>query len=252
MRYSMKHFALTVALMLSTTMVWAANEVTIIKKLNGKTNSSAGTVTSAVSNGKCTLTVTPADGNYITVDFITAERLVSGNMAQAPRRRIGMDNMLTVSAVSSSDDPSGETKYTFDMPGADYYVEVIADFQSRTNISGATITLAQTAFAYDGEAKTPDIQNVVVGANLLTSDDYSIEYSDNINAGTATVTLTGQRTYTGTATADFTIGKATITPTVTIEGWSYGSTPSTPVVTGNSGNGDVTITYCRDCELRGC
>ena len=243
MRYSMKHFALTVALMLSTTMVWAANEVTIIKKLNGTTNSSAGTVTSAVSNGKCTLTVTPADGNYITVDFITAERLVSGNMAQAPRRRIGMDNMLTVSAVSSSDDPSGETKYTFDMPGADYYVEVIADFQSRTNISGATITLAQTAFAYDGEAKTPDIQNVVVGANSLTSDDYSIEYSDNVNAGTATVTLTGQRTYTGTATADFTIGKATITPTVTIEGWSYGSTPSTPVVTGNSGNGDVTITY---------
>ena len=243
MRYSMKHFALTVALMLSTTMMWAADEVVIIKKLNGTTNSNAGTVTSAVSNGKCTLTVTPADGNYITVDFITAERLVSGNMAQAPRRRIGMDNMLTVSAVSSSDDPSGETKYTFDMPGADYYVEVIADFQSRTNISGATITLAQTTFTYDGEAKTPDIQNVVVGANSLTSDDYSIEYSDNINAGTATVTLTGQRTYTGTATADFTIGKATITPTVTIEGWSYGSTPSTPVVTGNSGNGDVTITY---------
>ena len=243
MRYSMKQFALTVALMLSTTMMWAADEVVIIKKLNGTTNSNAGTVTSAVSNGKCTLTVTPADGNYITVDFITAERLVSGNMAQAPRRRIGIDNMLTVSAVSSSDDPSGETKYTFDMPGADYYVEVIADFQSRTSISGATITLAQTAFAYDGEAKTPDIQSVVVGGKSLTSDDYSIEYSDNINAGTATVTLTGQRTYTGTATADFTIGKATITPTVTIEGWSYGSTPSTPVVTGNSGNGDVTITY---------
>jgi hypothetical protein len=73
----MKQFALTVALMLSTTMMWAADEVTIIKKLNGITNSSAGTVTSAVSNGKCTLTVTPADGNYITVDFITAERLVS-------------------------------------------------------------------------------------------------------------------------------------------------------------------------------
>ena len=229
--------------MLSTTMMWAADEVVIIKKLNGTTNSSAGTVTSAVSNGKCTLTVTPADGNYITVDFITAERLVSGNMAQAPRRRIGMDNMLTVSAVSSSDDPSGETKYTFDMPGADYYVEVIADFQSRTNISGATITLAQTTFTYDGKAKTPDIQSVVVGGKSLTSDDYSIEYSDNINAGTATVTLTGQRTYTGIATAEFTISKATITPTVTIEGWSYGSTPSTPVVTGNSGNGDVTITY---------
>ena len=249
MRYSMKHFALTVALMLSTTMMWAADEVVIIKKLNGTTNSNAGTVTSAVSNGKCTLTVTPADGNYITVDFITAERLVSGNMAQAPRRRIGMDNMLTVSAVSSSDDPSGETKYTFDMPGADYYVEVIADFQSRTNISGATITLAQTTFTYDGEAKTPDIQSVVVGGKSLTSDDYSIEYSDNINAGTATVTLTGQRTYTGTATADFTISKAYLTVegvrelTVSITGWKYGAEHAGPTVSGNLGNADVTYTY---------
>ena len=96
------------------------------------------------------------------------------------------------------------------MPGADYYVEVIADFQSRTNISGATITLAQTTFTYDGEAKTPDIQSVVVGGNSLTSDDYSIEYSDNINAGTATVTLTGQRTYTGIATARISIFAFTI------------------------------------------
>ena len=49
MRYSMKQFALTVALMLSTTMMWAADEVTedvtIVKKLNGTTNSGAGTVT---------------------------------------------------------------------------------------------------------------------------------------------------------------------------------------------------------------
>ena len=90
MRYSMKQFALTVALMLSTTMMWAADEVVIIKKLNGTTNSSAGTVTSAVSNGKCTLTVTPADGNYITVDFITAEPLQYCGNTRIPVEKVAV------------------------------------------------------------------------------------------------------------------------------------------------------------------
>ena len=210
MRYIANKFVLTVVMLLSATMMWAADEVTedvtIVKKLNGTTNSGAGTVTSAISNGKCTLTVTPASGNYITVDYITAERVVSGGVAQAPRRRaVGMDNNIVVSAVSSSADPSGETKYTFDMPGADYKVEVVANFQSRTSISGATITLAQTTFTYDGEAKTPAIQSVVVGGKTLATNDYSFEYSNNINVGKATVSLTGQRTYMGSATAEFTI-----------------------------------------------
>ena len=36
-----------------------------------------------------------------------------------------------------------------------------------------------------------------------------------------------------------TIGKATITPTVNITGWTYGGEASTPSVTGNTGNGTV-------------
>ena len=244
MRYSIKQLVMTVALLLSTTMAWAASEVTIIQKLNGSTSSSAGTVTQSISGGKCTLTVTPAEGNYITVDFITAERTVSGGIAQAPRRRTpGMDNNITVTAESSSADPSGVTKYTFDMPGADYDVEVVADFQKRTSISGAVITLTETSFTYTGQEKTPAIQSVVVSGKSLSTNEYSVEYSNNTNAGKGTVTVTGLRTYNGTATADFTIGKATFTPTVTLQGWAFGAEPNSPVVTGNLSNGAVTFTY---------
>ena len=244
MRYSIKQLVMTVALLLSTTMAWAAGEVTIIQKLNGSTSSSAGTVVKSISGGKCTLTVTPAEGNYITVDFITAERTVSGGIAQAPRRRTpGMDNNITVTAESSSADPSGVTKYTFDMPGADYDVEVVADFQKRTSISGAVITLTETSFTYTGQEKTPAIQSVVVSGKSLSTNEYSVEYSNNTNAGKGTVTVTGLRTYNGTATADFTIGKATITPTVTLQGWTYGTDANTPVVSGNTGNGIVTYAY---------
>ena len=244
MRYSIKQLVMTVALLLSTTMAWAAGEVTIIQKLNGSTSSSAGTVTQSISGGKCTLTVTPAEGNYITVDFITAERTVSGGIAQAPRRRTpGMDNNITVTAESSSADPSGVTKYTFDMPGADYDVEVVADFQKRTSISGAVITLTETSFTYTGQEKTPAVQSVVVSGKSLSTNEYSVEYSNNTNAGKGTVTVTGLRTYNGTATAEFTIAKAAITPTVTLQGWTYGTDANTPVVSGNTDNGEVTYTY---------
>ena len=116
MKYIAKQLMMMVLLMTTATTVWAAGTVTVVKKLNGTTNSSAGTVEQLISNGTCTLTVTPADGNYITVANITAERVVTGGSAQAPRRAGGepsMDNNITVTAVGSTTDPSGVTRYSF-------------------------------------------------------------------------------------------------------------------------------------------
>ena len=53
----------------------------------------------------------------------------------------------------------------------------------------------------------------------LTADDYTVKYANNVNAALAsdnlapTVTVTGKGNYTGSASAHFTIGKAT--PTIT-------------------------------------
>ena len=48
---------------------------------------------------------------------------------------------------------------------------------------------------------------------------------------------------TETGPINVTIAKAGITPTVTIQGWSYGATTNAPTVSGNTGNGTVTYTY---------
>ena len=75
---------------------------------------------------------------------------------------------------------------------------------------------------YTGEAIEPAL-TVKNGETALTADtDYTAEYSDNINAGTATVTITGIGIYTGTAQATF-----TIVPAVSSE--ISGSTGSTSV-----------------------
>ena len=43
-----------------------------------------------------------------------------------------------------------------------------------------------------------------------------------------------------------TIAKAEITPTVAIDGWTYGTSPNIPIVTGNMGSGAVTYEYFTD------
>ena len=79
---------------------------------------------------------------------------------------------------------------------------------TRASLSGATISLSQSAYTYDGTQKMPTV-TVSKNSRTLTRDtDYTLEYSNNINVGTATVTITGIGNYTGTATKQFTINAA--------------------------------------------
>ena len=102
---------------------------------------------------------------------------------------------------------------------------------------------------YDGSAKTP-AYTVKSGEKILTAGtDYELTYSNNTNAGTATVTATGLDNYAGaTGSAEFTIAKAAIDPKLTMDGWTYGETAKEPTVTGNTGNGAVTYTYYSDAS----
>ncbi|MBQ9493211.1 MAG: InlB B-repeat-containing protein, partial [Oscillibacter sp.] len=110
------------------------------------------------------------------------------------------------------------------------------------------ITLSETSYAYDGAAKKPAV-TVKKGGLTVPAAEYTVAYADNINAGTATVTLTdvdgGNFTVSGKTT--FTIASAEIAPSVTLDGWTYGETANAPSVTGNSGDGAVTYEY----KLRG-
>jgi len=57
---------------------------------------------------------------------------------------------------------------------------------------------------YTGSEIQPPL-TVTVGGNTLTTDDYTPSYSNNTDAGSATVTIVGKGNYTGTSTANFTI-----------------------------------------------
>lgn len=76
----------------------------------------------------------------------------------------------------------------------------------RTDISAAVVTAANQT--YSGSALTPT-PTVVLNGTTIPSSGYDVTYSNNTNAGSATITVMGKGDYTGTATGTFTINPAT-------------------------------------------
>ena len=73
------------------------------------------------------------------------------------------------------------------------------------DLSKAEIELSQTEYVYDGTARMPDV-TVTYGKQQIESSQLYIEYSNNVNAGTATVTVTPATSdYKGVKTAEFTL-----------------------------------------------
>ena len=77
------------------------------------------------------------------------------------------------------------------------------------SITDDTITVESIpSQTYTGNEITPEITVKDGDKTLMKGTDYSVQYSDNTNAGTATVTIDGVDKYTNRCTVQFTINKA--------------------------------------------
>lgn len=123
-----------------------------------------------------------------------------------------------------------------------------------------SITLEQTSYIYDGKPKTPSV-TVKMGEKVLDPSDYTVTYSDNINVGTATVTVTGRLPYSGIQRVTFTISeaaKADISKSRVIllkTKYIYDGTAKTPSVTVKMDgkvlvlNTDYTVAYSNNTNI---
>ncbi len=103
---------------------------------------------------------------------------------------------------------------------------------SPRSIAGATVTTEPVSHTYDGNAKKPAVKQVkLANGTVLSSGDYLVAYSNNVNAGTATVKVTGQGNYSGTASTTFAISPAPITGvSLGRTSYVYDGTAKTPAV----------------------
>lgn len=73
--------------------------------------------------------------------------------------------------------------------------------------SANVVTLESHYFTYNGE---PINIRPIVNDNILKENDYTVEYSDPVNAGIGTATITGKNSCTGSVTVEYEIYRASI------------------------------------------
>lgn len=91
----------------------------------------------------------------------------------------------------------GDNNFT----GSRAVTETITEFPLLSKASIAKIPNQD----YDGNAKTPALTVKVAGKSLVINEDYIVEYSNNIEAGKATVVIRGIGSYAGSKSANFKI-----------------------------------------------
>ena len=179
-----------VALLLMTIGIRAEQMVNVIvNPVN------TGTVTYDISEGVCTLTVTPAPGYYL--KNLAAAATLKGTAMQAPRRNIPVDDgMLAINAVNEFADSADVSSYKFDMPTENFNVEVTATFE-RGNIivNGKAVTYVNRVDVLgDGKVSfNADLDELTLkGITFTNTEGWAFEFGENITD--ITVMLEGTNT----------------------------------------------------------
>ena len=108
-----------------------------------------------------------------------------------------VDATVAVKANSNFDDPT------------DTSILKVNSKISNATLKSEYIKLKETSFTYNGQAVKPDF-DVVIGGHIVNPNQYTAKYTNNVNAGTATLTVSANDNsdYQGTASITYTIQSA--------------------------------------------
>ena len=241
------------------TTVIPASEYTVTYGNN--TNAGKATVTvkdqdggNYVVSGTATFTITKAELSGVTVSLKgwtygdTAKTpTVSGNLGGGNvTYQYKADNASTYTSTVPTNAGAYTVKATVTESANYKAATATGSFTiAPKTVTNAAVTLSQTSYAYTGRAFQPSV-TVKDGTTVIPASEYTVVYTDNINVGTATVTVSDRAggNYVVSGTATFTITKAALSGvSVSLGGWTYGDTAKTPTVSGNLGNANVTYQY---------
>ena len=140
------------------------------------------------------------------------------------------ENLGTLTVVPQSINPVDPTEPTDD-PNQPVY-------------NGVQVSTPENVI-YNGQTQNQPIQVTDADGNALPEDAYTVTYTDAVNVGTVTVTITGQGNYAGQVTRTYQITPATLTVTTpsatkTFDGAALTNTAGT--LEGLQGNDSVAFT----------
>lgn len=154
------------------------------------------TVTNLIGTDACDVTVTGAETNASATSYTATATALSNNNYALPS---GVTQTFTINPLAATPD---------------------------------VVLTIPTSYVYDGTAKTPAVAVSVSGV-ALTTDDYSVAYTDNINAGRAAAkaTVTLKRNYSGSKVETFDINPLTATLSWGNTTFVYNGTAQAPTAT---------------------
>lgn len=120
-------------------------------------------------------------------------------------------------------------------------LDIVQAARQRIDLTNAVVTASNQT--YNGSAKTPT-PTVTLNGSTVPSSGYDVSYSNNTNAGTATIIITGKGDYTGTASGTFNIAKANPTYTApTAKSLTYSRSAQSLVNAGSASGGTLYYKY---------
>lgn len=141
---------------------------------------------------------------------------------------------------------AGTAKVVITGQGAYYSGTKTATFTiSPKSISGCTLSIDSDSYTYSGSAIVP-VVTVTDGSATVASSNYTVSCTNNVNAGTATVTVTAKNNYSGTLKKTFKVNPKSIsncTITVNPTSYTYDGAAKTPAVTIKDGSKTVSASY---------
>ena len=123
-------------------------------------------------------------------------------------------NDLQVDRNTDVDPPKGLIYDGTAAPGTAY------DVTGRTNIAKASVSIPNEKYTYTGKTITPPVTLTEGTKELVSGEDYEIEYSNNIDEGLGWITIKGKGKYYGETKKMFDIVPADISKVVTFSATS--------------------------------
>lgn len=133
-----------------------------------------------------------------------------------------------------------------------YYIgTATGSFNISNTAGGMEITGYASSYTYTGYAVSPDIVVMMNGRVLNRGTDYLVTYSNNVNVGTASMTVTGIGSYSGTKTITYAIEAKNIENclTTTVDNYRYTGNTYTPSVTITDSSTGKTLTAGTDYTI---
>lgn len=172
---------------------------------NGTTKLQVPYINGATVNWPCTMVCDPGAATFTSTNTNVAS--VHPTEGTVTLHGVG-ETTIMVSSPSDGNYTGASSSYNLEVTKRSASALTIVLKENGVEVDNSTYTynglpITPSVTVYDGE---------IDDANLLSPGiDYTVGFSNNLNAGTATVTITGSGDYNGTATKTFTINPITTT-----------------------------------------